>query len=930
MTRTSNTRTAPTRRLLALALATLMVTSLFAGVAVAVPESESNDTFQDADPILGGGATSDTVTGSLDQDDEDFFSFRLQRGQHVEVRTTVPTSNPEGYRLTLYRDTAGVSGAFVSPGNSQTYGATATADATYYVEIDGDAGSYSFDVEIIDPGDVEPNNDFPDAVAISPSPGSPATGSGELYAEDEDFFSFEVERGQQIEVTTTVPSSAPEGYRLTLYRDTSGVSGSFVSPGNSRTYGSTVLADGTYHVEIDGDVGSYSFDVEIIEPNDVEPNDDFVDAVPLNATVGAAVTGSGELYAEDEDFFSFEVERGQQVEVRTTVPSSATEGYRLTLYRDTAGVSGSFVSPGNSQTYGATALRNETYYVEIDGDVGSYSFDVELIESLDPEPNNDFADAVPINATGTASGELFPEDEDFFSFPVTRGQQVVVSTTVPSSAAEGYRLTLYRDTAGVSGAFVSPGTSRTFGATATANETYHVEIDGDAGTYSFDVDTRTYEATEPNNEFAEATRLFENPREPTLRGVLVVEDEDFYRVPASVGDAINVTATVPSSAAEGYRVTLYREDTGVDAGFVGVGRTTEFATTVDADVPYYVEVDGDVGESDLVVTVAGEVVGLANDRFEPNENASDAAAPGFGQLAELRIVDDDVDVFAYDLDSGDTLTGRLTYSATGEALTLAVLDANGAVQATADPAGSGVPLEFVAPSDGTYYLRVTGDGDGSVPYALAARVPTRVSVGFDPATATVTPGESTTVDVVVGGTNAGIGAYDFVVSVDNTSVATVESVQPLGATAGAVVTVAPDGSGATVNVSDASLSGDGSLAIARVTLNATADGTTTTSVSAASVRDAAGFDYVVNAVDGEVVASTGPGVVVGDLPARDLDGDGLYDDVDGDGVSDLDDVFALAFDVLPLALQRPELVPFFDFDADGDVDLDDVFELAFS
>jgi PKD repeat protein len=86
----------------------------------------------------------------------------------------------------------------------------------------------------------------------------------------------------------------------------------------------------------------------------------------------------------------------------------------------------------------------------------------------------------------------------------------------------------------------------------------------------------------------------------------------------------------------------------------------------------------------------------------------------------------------------------------------------------------------------------------------------------------------------------------------------------------------------------------------------------------------------VNAVDGEVVASTGPGVVVGDLPARDLDGDGLYDDVDGDGVSDLDDVFALAFDVLPLALQRPELVPFFDFDADGDVDLDDVFELAFS
>lgn len=59
------------------------------------------------------------------------------------------------------------------------------------------------------------------------------------------------------------------------------------------------------------------------------------------------------------------------------------------------------------------------------------------------------------------------------------------------------------------------------------------------------------------------------------------------------------------------------------------------------------------------------------------------------------------------------------------------------------------------------------------------------------------------------------------------------------------------------------------------------------------------------------------------MPAKDIDGDGLYGDVNGDGSADFNDV-------VDLAINSPEesyYSQFFDFD--GDVDFDDAIELAF-
>jgi hypothetical protein len=264
------------------------------------------------------------------------------------------------------------------------------------------------------------------------------------------------------------------------------------------------------------------------------------------------------------------------------------------------------------------------------------------------------------------------------------------------------------------------------------------------------------------------------------------------------------------------------------------------------------------------------------------------------------------------------------------------VDDAGATLAAGFPSVEGQRVTYLVPADDTYYLRVTGDGTGVGNYSVLARVATRVTVLFEPADPVVVPGENVTLDVSLVGADAGLADYAFTVESADAGTVRVLDVTPVGATQSTNVTVTTDGGSATVFVTGAAVSVDeNGTAIAQVTLG-TSDAVDGVTVPV-SVRDAFatgtdGFDYDVATSTVGVTVETepvGPGAVVGSLPALDPNGDGVYEDVNGDGVRNLDDVFDLAFDVLPQTVSRPELVPFFDFDGDGAVDLNDVFDLAF-
>jgi PKD repeat protein len=140
------------------------------------------------------------------------------------------------------------------------------------------------------------------------------------------------------------------------------------------------------------------------------------------------------------------------------------------------------------------------------------------------------------------------------------------------------------------------------------------------------------------------------------------------------------------------------------------------------------------------------------------------------------------------------------------------------------------------------------------------------------------------------------------------------------------VTIAPGGGSATVNVTSASLTTGATATLARVTLNSSdTEGSTALTLVASGVTDSTGFDYIAQTANGTVRVASGPGDVTGSgNPARDLDGNGLYEDVNGDGQQTFSDVIELAF-----ILDNQDIAPFFDFDGSGDLAFSDVIELAF-
>jgi hypothetical protein len=275
------------------------------------------------------------------------------------------------------------------------------------------------------------------------------------------------------------------------------------------------------------------------------------------------------------------------------------------------------------------------------------------------------------------------------------------------------------------------------------------------------------------------------------------------------------------------------------------------------------------------------------------------------------------------------VVARIAADSSAGVPSLSVLAANGTVVANGSATATGREAVDTVPSNGTYYVRVAGTGGTTASYDLTVRVPTAVTVAPEPQSITARPGGNVTVDVVANGAASGVSAYDVSLAT-NASLATVASVDPAGAAGAGDVSVAPDGSSATLDAANLSLSASsGATTLATVTLDATnATGEDALRVTASSVVDADGVDYAVEASNGTLRVSAGPGDVGGSggaatdpLPTRPG-----YEDVDGDGDFDFFDVvtFLFALDELPAETRQ-----FFDFDADGETDFFDVISLLF-
>jgi len=196
-----------------------------------------------------------------------------------------------------------------------------------------------------------------------------------------------------------------------------------------------------------------------------------------------------------------------------------------------------------------------------------------------------------------------------------------------------------------------------------------------------------------------------------------------------------------------------------------------------------------------------------------------------------------------------------------------------------------------------------------------------------PTPTTMANGDSAAAELVARWLPDGLAGGKVTVSVADPSVAGIDDVTVADAFGAQTVSVAEDGSEATIRFVDLedeiqTVGSDGEVTLAAVALSGTGAGGTDLDVAVDRLSDDDGADVPTAAESGPVYV--GP-PAVGGTPPTDPDGDGLYEDVNGNGRLDYDDVVAFFEDLEsdPIA-SYPNA---YDFNQNGDIDYDDVVAL---
>jgi hypothetical protein len=572
----------------------------------------------------------------------------------------------------------------------------------------------------------------------------------------------------------------------------------------------------------------------------------------------------------------------------------------------------------------------------------------------DTEPNDelDVADRVTVGVTESGTIEN-GDDVDWYRFDVTRGEAIEAVGARPAGTDGGIAFRLYGPSGeSLTGAFTAEsGETVVAGDVAETTGTYYVRVNPNFGTgdYSLNVTTPANDAVESNERLANATVLFENPRGP-IDGTITENDLDYFAVEATAGDRIAVTASAPASETVRTKVE-FLDPSGdqLNGTFATPGETSTASAIAGSTGTYYVRSSVDLADGAAYtanVTVAGEPRGLPNDRFEPNENASDPAEVAPGTVENLAMVDDDRDYVAVEAEAGDRIDASIAFDGSANDLTLRLFGPGETLLRESATDADRESVTVTATRNGTHYVAVTGESGAVATYSLSTAVTSPIDLAIGPGAETVRPGNTTTYDVTLADAAAGVGSFEFVVESSNDSVATPSGARAVDGTAN--VTTAPDGS-LGVSVTNASIESGDAVTIARVTVRADAEGTATVNVSDPSIgirtRTATGITYPVSRIQGTTVTVSNdtlatlfpdgvPGSPSGQQPT-DVDGDGVFEDVNCDERFDFRDVVDLLFalgriqaEIEAGTLSSAEIESL-DHSADDRVTFDDVVDLLF-
>jgi hypothetical protein len=256
--------------------------------ATATQEGDPGDSSENATGISSGESVSGTIPGNAD---EDWYAIEVERGETINVTATIGSSG--GVEFDLKTPGGNTIGGPRGQGETVVGGATAPESGTYYIQaykFSGNTGAdYSFTVETYATTDNEPNESPPNATQLSLNASTEDT----LSTGDTDWYVFDLERGDSINVSGTVTGAGGLDFRL-KYENRSNFGGQGNVGSGRYAFNATAPYTGTYYLLVSQSSApgpDYSLSVQSAGAGEVESSGDDTDR---DASEGAADDQNGE------------------------------------------------------------------------------------------------------------------------------------------------------------------------------------------------------------------------------------------------------------------------------------------------------------------------------------------------------------------------------------------------------------------------------------------------------------------------------------------------------------------------------------------------------------------------------------------------------------------------------------------------------------
>jgi hypothetical protein len=205
-----------------------------------------------------GELGADLASGN--RDDEDWYTFNVNAGQIISFVLTQPENS--SMNMVLYRPDSKIAGSVSTVGNIRTLKYVADVSGAWWVKIvrSSGGGKYSLEFAIANQNDAGSGRDAGDASdALSITPG---TIQGFLkQADNEDFYTFNVDVGQNISLELTQPQDT--SISMVLYRPNTKIAGSVSAIGNVRTLKYLADVKGGWFVKIVRSSGEGTYTLEL-------------------------------------------------------------------------------------------------------------------------------------------------------------------------------------------------------------------------------------------------------------------------------------------------------------------------------------------------------------------------------------------------------------------------------------------------------------------------------------------------------------------------------------------------------------------------------------------------------------------------------------------------------------------------------------------